>query len=676
MTRQLSRAFVPLLALLFWLSQNSLTLAQSSWAANRVASVVEDTAGNLLLINTVSTTLVNQPFLHYLPGSDGSTVAVADFPGLFWGQPARTIVPSASWVHSIHIGQFQANPPVMRISVSTKEPQHLEELSFQSRPGVLMVRWIKAVEPLQLSRASNQVIPPAAPDYRSGSDMPEGQEEHSATYSAATSPASLKAPEALKLAMPPPAPPWRSKQAAPDRQASTDNSSADNGHVSRWRSAWHHLFGSDKQTADSPGSNAAPEAAQPARSDSKLSHKPTGSSAEHNTTPRQCAGQPSVRLSRNQSSSARQADGRTATLKQSQRYPGQLPTTEPADVSEKMATIPPHLSISGVQPVNLELSSPRPFSYQAFRLHNPERYVLDIHSLPELAQCQAPPVTPGPMLHAIRIGSPGPDLSRIVLDLEGPQVEIKDQIVSTVQTHKLTLSLSETTSQPPRTSKLPTQMLVVIDAGHGGSDPGAQRGDVQEKEITLEIADKVRKLIEDSGIKVVMTRSQDTAVSLESRVAITNTAAADAFLSIHINSLETNSSIHGIETYYQTDQSHQLAQAIHSELVGKLEAPDRNIRKARFYVINHTPIPAVLAEVGFISNKEERSKLISSDYQNQIAGALSSGVILYLSRKAEISGKGSIEATSSKIASSRQTEISPTATSLAALGSSAARVTK
>ncbi|MBI4532928.1 MAG: N-acetylmuramoyl-L-alanine amidase, partial [Candidatus Melainabacteria bacterium] len=104
----------------------------------------------------------------------------------------------------------------------------------------------------------------------------------------------------------------------------------------------------------------------------------------------------------------------------------------------------------------------------------------------------------------------------------------------------------------------------------------------------------------------------------------------------HINSLETNSTISGIETYYQTEQSKELASKLHESLVGKLGVPDRAIRKARFYVINHTSVPAVLAEVGFISNRQEREKLISSDYQWQVANALAHGVILYLANESPI----------------------------------------
>jgi N-acetylmuramoyl-L-alanine amidase CwlD len=229
------------------------------------------------------------------------------------------------------------------------------------------------------------------------------------------------------------------------------------------------------------------------------------------------------------------------------------------------------------------------------------------------------------------------------LDLSGPDVIVRE---SSENPSQLTFFVEKVPGWQPslptitEDGKIPSGTAIVIDAGHGGSDPGAQRGDIQEKELTLAIAEKVRKKLAACGARVMMTRSDDTFVSLEDRVAITNNLKPDLFLSVHINSLEANSSIYGVETYYQTEQSKTLAQAIHEALVGKLSVPDRNVRKARFYVINHTPVPAVLAEVGFISNKEERNKLISSDYQEQVADGLARGVMLYLARRGELLQSG------------------------------------
>ncbi len=182
-------------------------------------------------------------------------------------------------------------------------------------------------------------------------------------------------------------------------------------------------------------------------------------------------------------------------------------------------------------------------------------------------------------------------------------------------------------------------LTVVLDPGHGGSDPGAQREGIQEKEITLAIVNILKKFLEDRGIKVLLTRCDDNFVSLEDRVKIANTVEPDLFLSVHINALQNDPDVHGVETYYKTPQSRELAESIHDSLVGYLGIPDRLVRKARFYVINHTDVPAVLAEVGFISSQEERLRLISSDYQDRVATALEHGVILYLAKAKELAQK-------------------------------------
>jgi N-acetylmuramoyl-L-alanine amidase len=179
-------------------------------------------------------------------------------------------------------------------------------------------------------------------------------------------------------------------------------------------------------------------------------------------------------------------------------------------------------------------------------------------------------------------------------------------------------------------------LTVVLDAGHGGSDPGAQREGIQEKQITLAIVNTLKKFLEEEGIKVLLTRSDDNFVSLEDRVKIANSIEPDLFLSVHINAMQNDPDVHGVETYYKTPQSRVLAESIHDSLVGYLGIPDRLVRKARFYVINHTAVPAVLAEVGFISSEQERERLISSDYQDRVAAALEHGVILYLAKAKEV----------------------------------------
>jgi N-acetylmuramoyl-L-alanine amidase len=288
------------------------------------------------------------------------------------------------------------------------------------------------------------------------------------------------------------------------------------------------------------------------------------------------------------------------------------------------------IKIVSIEPLRLSVSAPgATLKIKSFRLHEPERHVIDIENAAYLGELTAPEMPENPYLKSVRLGSPDAVSGRIVLDLESEQTSVAEKVDAAGSMLVIAVAKEMPTAfnAPER---LPPGNTIVLDAGHGGTDPGAQRGDIQEKEITLAIVEKLRKILRRQGAHVVMTRGDDTFVSLEERVKITNETAPRAFVSVHINSLESNDSISGIETYYLHPPSKALAASIHSALVKKLGAPDRSVRTARFYVVNHTPYPAVLAEVGFISNKEERDKLISFDYQQKVAEALAQGVIVYI----------------------------------------------
>ena len=172
--------------------------------------------------------------------------------------------------------------------------------------------------------------------------------------------------------------------------------------------------------------------------------------------------------------------------------------------------------------------------------------------------------------------------------------------------------------------------VVVIDAGHGGLDTGALRGSVLEKDITLDIALKVREILQERGMKkVVMTRTGDTTLSLAERVDIANSKKANIYVSIHVNA-SVKSEIKGIETHYYTEKGYDVAQVIHKELMDNVNAEDRGLFKSKFYVINHTEAPAVLLELGFISNEQERNSLTSKKRQTNSAQAIADGIINYL----------------------------------------------
>jgi len=174
---------------------------------------------------------------------------------------------------------------------------------------------------------------------------------------------------------------------------------------------------------------------------------------------------------------------------------------------------------------------------------------------------------------------------------------------------------------------------VVIDAGHGGSDCGAMRNGAQEKFITLDVAKRVEKLLKQQGYGVLMTRTGDVFVSLSDRVDASEEYQPDIFISIHVNS-STSDSSRGVETHYYHQESLPLAQTVHASLASAISnSPNRGLFKSKFYVINHTTAPAILMEIGFISNTEERGQLLSESRKQATAKAIVEGINNYFKDK-------------------------------------------
>ncbi|PWW31257.1 N-acetylmuramoyl-L-alanine amidase [Cytobacillus oceanisediminis] len=184
-----------------------------------------------------------------------------------------------------------------------------------------------------------------------------------------------------------------------------------------------------------------------------------------------------------------------------------------------------------------------------------------------------------------------------------------------------------------------TKKKITIDPGHGGSDPGAIGNGIYEKELNLSVALKVKKILDQKGIQVVMTRTTDTSVSLQDRVKIGVDSGSDTFVSIHGNS-NLDSSANGTETYYsiagtntRSESSKQLSSFIQNRLYKSLGTRNRGVKTAEFYVIYKNPLPAALIELGFISNSSDAQKLSSDYYRNQAAEAIAYGIVDYYNWK-------------------------------------------
>jgi len=167
---------------------------------------------------------------------------------------------------------------------------------------------------------------------------------------------------------------------------------------------------------------------------------------------------------------------------------------------------------------------------------------------------------------------------------------------------------------------------VVIDAGHGGFDRGGiPRQRVLEKNMTLDVALKLKPILEKAGYRVVMTRSTDVFVPLGTRVAIANSYPNAIFVCIHFNSA-TRTGANGIETYFYSTESAPLAASIHSAVLGGAPSQNRGIRRRGYFVLRRTTIPAVLVECGFLTNPNEAQYALSNSYRQQLAQEIARGI--------------------------------------------------
>lgn len=177
-----------------------------------------------------------------------------------------------------------------------------------------------------------------------------------------------------------------------------------------------------------------------------------------------------------------------------------------------------------------------------------------------------------------------------------------------------------------------TTGLVVIDAGHGGRDPGAiSFSGIQEKNINLRVAAKIARLLEQRGIGVVMTRWQDQFIELEDRAAIGNQRNADLFVSIHADSAPS-SSAQGFTIYVATAasvQAYQAAQAI-NQAMERTGMNNRGIREEDYRVLVKTNGPAVLIELGYLSNVQDAARLADDSFRDRLAQAIADGIQAFL----------------------------------------------
>jgi N-acetylmuramoyl-L-alanine amidase len=169
-------------------------------------------------------------------------------------------------------------------------------------------------------------------------------------------------------------------------------------------------------------------------------------------------------------------------------------------------------------------------------------------------------------------------------------------------------------------------ITIVIDAGHGGYDRGGIPGQrVSEKDMTLDVARRLKSVLAASGYRVVMTRDSDVFVPLGTRCAIANSNRNAIFVSVHFNSA-TRRGASGIETYFYNRDSLSLASAIHHYVAGGAPSENRGVRRRGYYVLRRTNMPSVLVECGFLTNPTEAAYAQNVSYRQKLAEAIAAGV--------------------------------------------------
>jgi N-acetylmuramoyl-L-alanine amidase len=261
-----------------------------------------------------------------------------------------------------------------------------------------------------------------------------------------------------------------------------------------------------------------------------------------------------------------------------------------------------------------------PLAYTVRELPEPDRIVVDVADAVFVPVKQEIPVAGG-VVEEVRAAQfqTEPNVTRVV-------VVLRRKAAYTVSAggdagQFLVVEIPEPSLRAP---------VVAIDAGHGGRDPGAiGPTGLQEKDVVLDIAQRVRELLVRAGVRVVMTRETDTYVDLPDRPRTAKQQGASVLVSIHANA-STRSAVAGSETYYLSPQSLVLAQLIQEELGRVPGLANRGVRTANFLVLREADMPAVLVEVAYLSNADEEARLRQAAFRQRLAEAIGRAVQRFL----------------------------------------------
>ena len=293
-------------------------------------------------------------------------------------------------------------------------------------------------------------------------------------------------------------------------------------------------------------------------------------------------------------------------------------------------------------------------SYSDFILSSPERVILDIAGA-KLGSVDGTINVNSAGVSTIRLGD-NDERARVVVDLTNLKKYNIEKVASNViEISVTTKEVTQTPTPAPAATSAPTKnpsttytaqpassKLIVLDAGHGGSDSGAvgylNGNAVLEKNLTLEITNKVKKILEDAGYNVSMTRTGDTLPTLVERPTQANEENAAVFVSIHINSVDNAPTANGTEVFYAESNngdaygttSEKLATNILNRMLYYMGSTNRGVKTAEHAVTKRCNMPAALAEVGFITNPTEVYNMTTDEYQQKAAQGIAEGIMITL----------------------------------------------
>ncbi|MBD2869719.1 N-acetylmuramoyl-L-alanine amidase family protein [Paenibacillus arenilitoris] len=284
-----------------------------------------------------------------------------------------------------------------------------------------------------------------------------------------------------------------------------------------------------------------------------------------------------------------------------------------------------------------------------FYLENPRRIVIDFPNtayteeiMSQLVGEIKTAVEQNPLLASYRYSLFEPTKARVVIDVsEGIGFVMTENVgelrLDLMPAEEVPVDPGEPQEPPvtePETPTGPEVYDIVIDAGHGGKDPGAYSVQKRyEKEFNLSVALKIKALLDkETQLKGHLTRSDDTFIELIDRVKFAENLKADLFVSIHANAID-KSSVTGTETYYSRAASKPFADVMHKHLLVGTGLKDRKVKQANYKVIKETTMPAVLLEAGYLTNQTDSKALFSDAVQNRIASEVVKGIKEYLEIK-------------------------------------------